>query len=118
MYDLSELHIPMSQSIPKLFQPITVGDVTLAHRVVLAPLTRCRANSQHVHGDLAVEYYSQRASVPGTLLITEATYIAPQSVGHFLGPTIPGVWSDEQVAAWKRVGLMLFISYLNCVRQD
>ncbi|KAI0333589.1 FMN-linked oxidoreductase [Cubamyces sp. BRFM 1775] len=90
-------------SIPKLFQPVTVGDVTLAHRIVLAPLTRCRANSQHVHGDLAVEYYSQRASVPGTLLITEATYVAPQSVGHFLGPNIPGVWSDEQVAAWKKV---------------
>ncbi|KAL7283668.1 hypothetical protein ACG7TL_003104 [Trametes sanguinea] len=89
--------------VPKLFQPVTVGDMQLAHRVVMAPLTRCRANSRHVHGDLAVEYYAQRASVPGTLLITEATYIAPQTVGHPLGPTIPGIWSDEQISAWKKV---------------
>ncbi|KAI9065374.1 NADH:flavin oxidoreductase/NADH oxidase [Trametes sanguinea] len=89
--------------VPKLFQPVTVGDMSLAHRVVMAPLTRCRANNRHVHGDLAVEYYAQRASVPGTLLITEATYIAPQTVGHPLGPTLPGIWSDEQIAAWKKV---------------
>ncbi|CDO73612.1 hypothetical protein BN946_scf185014.g82 [Trametes cinnabarina] len=91
------------EPVPKLFQPITVGDMHLAHRVVLAPLTRCRANTKHIHGDLAVQYYAQRASVPGTLLITEATYIAPQTVGHPLGPTIPGIWSDEQIGAWKKV---------------
>ncbi|OJT02513.1 hypothetical protein TRAPUB_6930 [Trametes pubescens] len=69
-----------SQATAKLFQPIRVGDITLGHRVVLAPLTRCRASSAHVHGDLAVEYYAQRASVPGTLLIAEGTFIAPQAV--------------------------------------
>ncbi|KAI0636632.1 FMN-linked oxidoreductase [Trametes polyzona] len=93
-----------NEPIPKLFQPVTVGDITLAHRVVLAPLTRFRANNKHVHGDLAVQYYSQRASVPGTLLITEGTIIAGQAGGWpFVGPHVPGIWSDEQVDAWKRV---------------
>ncbi|KAI0780587.1 NADH:flavin oxidoreductase/NADH oxidase [Trametes elegans] len=91
-------------SAPKLFQPITVGDLTLAHRVVLAPLTRCRANPGHVPNDLAVEYYAQRASVPGTLLISEGTFIAAQAGGlSFSNTTIPGIWSEEQVAAWKRI---------------
>ncbi|KAH9852692.1 FMN-linked oxidoreductase [Lenzites betulinus] len=92
-----------SQTTTRLFQPVTVGDITLAHRVVLAPLTRCRASATHVHGDLALEYYSQRASVPGTLLIAEGTYIAPQAGGLFLGPNIPGIWSDDQVTAWKKI---------------
>ncbi|KAI0742653.1 NADH:flavin oxidoreductase/NADH oxidase [Daedaleopsis nitida] len=87
-------------STPALFQPIKIGDIELSHRVVLAPLTRLRANQAHVHTDLAVEYYKQRASVPGTLLITEATYISAQSGGM---PHVPGVWSDEQIAAWKKV---------------
>ncbi|CCL99889.1 uncharacterized protein FIBRA_01914 [Fibroporia radiculosa] len=90
----------MSTPIPKLFQPLRVGNFTLSHRVVLAPLTRTRANKDHVHGDLAVEYYSQRASVPGTLLITEATFIAAKAGGF---PHVPGIWNDEQVIAWKKV---------------
>lgn len=50
-------------SAPKLFTPIKIGPYNLGHRIVLAPLTRFRANSKHVHGPLAVEYYSQRARV-------------------------------------------------------
>ncbi|TFK50391.1 NADH:flavin oxidoreductase/NADH oxidase [Heliocybe sulcata] len=88
----------MSQ--PKLFQPKQIGDITLQHRVVLAPLTRYRASKEHVHGDLAVEYYAQRGSMPGSLLITEATFIAHKAGGY---PNVPGIWSEEQVAAWKRV---------------
>ncbi|OJT04885.1 hypothetical protein TRAPUB_4357 [Trametes pubescens] len=88
-------------TLPKLFQPVQVGDLHLAHRIVLAPLTRMRANNKHVHGDIAVQYYSQRASVPGTLLITEATYIAPWAGS--ISVNIPGVWNDDQIAAWKRV---------------
>ncbi|CAG8604738.1 4150_t:CDS:2 [Acaulospora colombiana] len=84
----------------ELFSPIRVGRLDLAHRVVLAPLTRCRADSAHVHGDLAVTYYEQRASVPGTLLITEATFIAPEASGL---NGVPGIWSREQIAAWKKV---------------
>ena len=85
----------------KLFQPIQVGDVTLAHRVVLAPLTRHRANKHGVHGDLAVGYYSQRASVPGSLLISEATYVSRKAEGR--SPNVPGVWNEQQIAGWKRV---------------
>lgn len=89
----------------KLFQPIKVGDVTLAHRIVLAPLTRSRANKHGVHGDLAVEYYSQRASFPGSLLISEATYVSHKAEGR--SPNVPGVWNDQQIAGWKRVSLYL-----------
>lgn len=86
--------------LPKLFQPTKVGTFTLSHRVVLAPLARFRANKAHVHGDLAVEYYAQRGSVPGTLLVTEATVIAAKAGGY---DNVPGIWNDEQVVAWKRV---------------
>lgn len=92
-------------STPALFQPIQVGDIKLGHRVVFAPLTRFRADAAHVHTDLGVEYYKQRASVPGTLLITEATYITAQAGGM---PHVPGIWNDAQVAAWKKVRHMIF----------
>ena len=97
-------NLPVDSSdmtIPKLFTPIQVGKASLRHRVVLAPLTRFRAHENHVHSDIAIEYYSQRASVPGSLLISEAVFIAPQAGGL---PHVPGLWSDEQVAIWKRVG--------------
>ncbi|QRV96275.1 NADH:flavin oxidoreductase/NADH oxidase [Ceratobasidium sp. AG-Ba] len=55
---------------------------------------------QHVHTDLAVQYYAQRAEVPGTLLITEATFIAAEAGGF---RNVPGIWNDAQVAAWKKV---------------
>ncbi|RPD77002.1 NADH:flavin oxidoreductase/NADH oxidase [Lentinus tigrinus ALCF2SS1-7] len=87
-------------SISKLFQPAKVGNLELSNRVVHAPLTRFRANGAHVPTDLMVEYYKQRASYPGTLLISEATYIAPQASGMF---NAPGIWSEEQIAAWKKV---------------
>ncbi|KAL6302062.1 hypothetical protein BKA93DRAFT_737579 [Sparassis latifolia] len=89
-----------SPSNPALFRPTKVGYNTLAHRVVLAPLTRMRADAEHVHGELAVAYYAQRAHVPGTLLITEGTYISPRAGGY---PHVPGIWNDAQIAAWKRV---------------
>ncbi|EIW62644.1 NADH:flavin oxidoreductase/NADH oxidase [Trametes versicolor FP-101664 SS1] len=89
-----------SSNTPALFQPIQVGDIKLGHRVVLSPLTRIRANGEHVHGDLALEYYKQRASVPGTLLITEATYISPQAGGM---ANVPGIYNDAQIAAWKKI---------------
>ncbi|KAM5544293.1 hypothetical protein V8D89_001953 [Ganoderma adspersum] len=91
----------MDTNTSKLFQPIKVGDVTLAHRIVCAPLTRFRANKHGVHGDLAVKYYAQRASFPGSLLISEATYISHKAEGS--GPNVPGVWNEDQIAGWKRV---------------
>ncbi|KAG9127788.1 hypothetical protein FRC07_009175, partial [Ceratobasidium sp. 392] len=87
-------------SSSQLFQPLQVGDITLQHRVVMAPLTRFRADEQHVHGDLAVQYYGQRAEVPGTLLITEATFIAAEAGGY---NNVPGIETDAQIAAWKKV---------------
>ena len=85
-----------------LFQPVLVGEVRLRHRVVLAPCGRLRANKYHVQGDIAVEYYRQRASVPGTLLIAEASIIAPQAGGL---PHVPGIYSEDQIAAWRKVGV-------------
>ena len=86
--------------MPSLSDPLPIGPTTLSHRIVMAPLTRYRANKAHVHGDLAVEYYSQRASVPGTMIITEATYISLRATGE---ANAPGVFSADQIAAWKRV---------------
>ncbi|KAH9942507.1 NADH:flavin oxidoreductase/NADH oxidase [Epithele typhae] len=87
-------------SIPALFQPLKVGTMNLAHRVVMAPMTRYRADDAHVPTDMITEFYKQRASVPGTLLITEGTFISGQASGQ---PNAPGVWTDAQIAAWKKV---------------
>ncbi|KZV62902.1 putative NADPH2 dehydrogenase chain OYE2 [Peniophora sp. CONT] len=87
-------------SSSKLFQPFKLGPLELKQRIALAPLTRFRANDKHEHTDLAVEYYAQRASMPGTLLFTEATFISPRAGGY---PNVPGIWSDGQIAAWKKV---------------
>jgi len=90
----------MSSSSQKLFEPIQVGDLTLDHRVVMAPLTRFRATKTHAPGPYAAEYYSQRADAPGTLIVTEATIIHEKAGGYF---GVPGIWSDEQIVGWKKV---------------
>jgi len=84
----------------KLFEPLKVGSLELAHRVVMAPLTRFRADDRHIPLPFVKRYYEQRASVPGTLLITEATFITPQAGGY---NNVPGIWSTEQIQAWKEV---------------
>ena len=94
----------MSNENAKLFQPIRVGNLELKHRIVMSPLTRYRADEAHVPTDIMVDYYSQRASTPGTLLITEATFIAARAGGS---DHIPGIWSDAQVEGWKRVRMDL-----------
>ena len=87
-------------AIPKLFQPTVVGNYVLSHRIVQSPLARLRADDDHVPNDLMVTYYAQRASVPGTLLISEGTIVSPVSGGL---NNLSGIWSDKQVEAWKRV---------------
>ncbi|KAH8809198.1 NADH:flavin oxidoreductase/NADH oxidase [Xylogone sp. PMI_703] len=82
----------------KLFQPLQVGGVKLEHRIVMAPLTRFRADEGHIQLPIAAEYYSQRASIPGTLIIAEATLISPAHGGF---PNAPGLWTDAQIASWK-----------------
>ncbi|KAF9462814.1 hypothetical protein BDZ94DRAFT_1260391 [Collybia nuda] len=91
-----------SPASPALFQPAKIGDITLNHRVVLAPLTRYKSRKpDHVPvTPLMKEYYSQRSRVPGSFLITEATFIAAKAGGYH---NIPGIWSQEQVSAWKEV---------------
>ncbi|KAF3006828.1 hypothetical protein E8E13_010606 [Curvularia kusanoi] len=84
----------------KLFTPLRVAKVDLKHRIAMAPLTRLRANENHVQQPLAVEYYTQRASTPGTLIIAEATLISPAHAGM---PHGPGIWTQEQIAGWKAV---------------
>lgn len=97
----------MSSSVSSLFQPLRVGAVDVQHRIVMAPLTRFRANKDHIHNELAKTYYEQRASVPGTLIISEATFIAPQAGGY---ANAPGIWSDAQIAGWKPVRKSPFVS--------
>jgi NADPH2 dehydrogenase len=87
-------------STPKLFQPIQVGDIHLNHRVVLAPATRYRSDDDHTPFPHVAEYYEQRASTAGSLLISEATLIALRAGAS---KHSPGIWSDEQIAAWKKV---------------
>ncbi|GAB3377526.1 alkene reductase [Azotobacter armeniacus] len=81
-----------------LFDPIKIGDLDLPNRIVMAPLTRCRAEPGRVPGALMAEYYVQRASAG--LIISEATSVTPMGVGY---PDTPGIWSEEQVAGWKNV---------------
>ncbi|KAH8803341.1 NADPH dehydrogenase [Xylogone sp. PMI_703] len=84
----------------KLFQPLKVGNIELKNRIIMAPLTRYRADDNHIPLPFVAEYYGQRASVPGTLLITEGAFIAPQAGGY---ANIPGIYSPEQIEAWKEV---------------
>ncbi|KAF4457693.1 nadh:flavin oxidoreductase nadh oxidase [Fusarium albosuccineum] len=84
----------------RLFQPINLGRLDLRHRVVMAPLTRFRADENHVPLPNSFEYYTQRASTPGTLMITEATYASPKHCG---GEHAPGIWSKEQIEGWKKI---------------
>lgn len=86
--------------VSNLFKPLQVGPSQLQNRIVLAPLTRYRADSSHVPLPFVAEYYAQRAAVPGTLLVTEATFISPKSSGYAL---LPGIYNAAQIAAWKKV---------------
>jgi len=81
-----------------LFSPVTLGELELANRVVMAPLTRMRSGSAGVPGDIVVDHYAQRAGVG--LIITEGTYPTPEGQA-FVGQ--PGIVTDEQVAGWRRV---------------
>ncbi|KAJ6495496.1 FMN-linked oxidoreductase [Mycena vulgaris] len=86
---------------PRLFEPLEIGTVTLQHRVVLAPLTRFKASAEHVpYLPIVAEYYAQRATRPGTLLITESTLIAARAGGF---ANVPGIWGPSQITAWREV---------------
>lgn len=82
----------------QLFTPLTIGELVLPNRVIMAPLTRCRAGSGRVPTPLMAEYYAQRAGAG--LILTEATSVMPMGCGY---PDTPGLWSQAQVEGWKMV---------------
>jgi NADPH2 dehydrogenase len=83
-----------------IFQPLKLGSIELKHRIAMAPMTRFRVSDDHEILPMATHYYAQRASVPGTLLITEATLISEQSGGY---ANVPGIYTEAQISAWKKV---------------
>ncbi|KAK6995933.1 FMN-linked oxidoreductase [Favolaschia claudopus] len=110
----------MSIAASKLFTPIRIGDVQLQHRIVHAPMTRFRVDGQTgVIFPFVKDYYTQRATTPGTLIITEGLVVAKKAGGYiptevsreendgrFTGiahSPWPGMWSEEQISAWREV---------------
>ncbi len=85
---------------PSLFSPLQVGPYRLNHRVVMAPLTRMRADrASFAPRPLNAEYYGQRAT-SGGLIIAEASPVTPMGRGN---PATPGIYSDDQIEGWRRV---------------
>lgn len=85
-------------STHSLFDPIIIGDIQLRNRIIMSPLTRCRASEGRVPNALMAEYYAQRSTAG--LILSEATSISAQGVGY---PNTPGLWSNDQVEGWKLV---------------
>lgn len=101
----------------KLFSSFALGNLLLPNRVVMAPMTRCRAPG-NIPNDLMAEYYGQRASAG--LIITEGTSPSPNGLGY---ARIPGIFSDAQQSGWKRVadavhaaGGRIFMQLMHCGR--
>lgn len=84
----------------RLYEGIKVGRMNLSHRMAMAPMTRFRADDAHIPLPMVKEYYEQRAAVPGTFIITEATFISPQAGGF---TNVPGIYSQAQIDAWRQV---------------
>lgn len=81
-----------------LFKPLAAGELELPNRVIMAPLTRCRASPGRVPNAMMAEYYAARAGAG--LIISEATSVTPMGVGY---PDTPGIWSRDQVEGWRIV---------------
>jgi 2,4-dienoyl-CoA reductase-like NADH-dependent reductase (Old Yellow Enzyme family) len=81
-----------------LFEPVRLGELSLPNRILMAPLTRCRAVEARTPNVLMRDYYVQRASAG--LIIAEATSVTPMGVGY---PNTPGIWSEDQVAGWRTI---------------
>ena len=82
----------------QLFTPVTLGALALSNRLVMAPLTRMRADANGVPNDLLVEHYRQRATTG--LIVTEGTWTSPVSKAY---PGQPGIFTPDQIAGWHRV---------------
>ena len=101
-----------------LWDPVKLGNITLPHRFAMAPMTRSRAKPDGTPGDLAAEYYAQRASLG--LIITEGTQPSDDGQGY---TTTPGIYTDAHVAGWKKVtsavhkaGGRIFIQFMHAGR--
>ena len=81
-----------------LFESIDLGNLKLANRIIMAPLTRARAGVERIPNDLMAKYYAQRATAG--LIISEATSVTPMGVGY---ADTPGIWSSQQVEGWKKI---------------
>jgi N-ethylmaleimide reductase len=81
-----------------LFDPIEIGNIQLENRIIMAPMTRSRANDAGIQPRFAAEYYGQRASAG--LIITEATNISPMAKGYV---RTPGIYTDEQIESWRPI---------------
>merc|ERR1711939_605230 len=104
----------LAPSSSRLFEPLRIGTMDLHHRLVMAPLTRFRAEDDtHVPLPFVSTYYAQRAAVPGTLLITEATFISHRAAGY---ANVPGIYSRAQIEAWKSITSAVHAkgSYIYC----
>ncbi len=88
----------MSSAKPTLFDPVSLGALTLPNRIIMAPLTRCRAGTERTPNALMRDYYVQRADAG--LIISEATSVSPDGVGY---PDTPGIWTDAHVAGWRSI---------------
>ncbi|CAH6723770.1 probable NADPH dehydrogenase [[Candida] jaroonii] len=97
---MSDLVQITSLADTKVFEPLKVGDIELQHRVAFPPTTRYRANDDHTPSTLNLQYYKDRASTPGTLLVTEGVLVSPRLGLH---RNAPGIWSEEQVKSWKKI---------------
>jgi 2,4-dienoyl-CoA reductase-like NADH-dependent reductase (Old Yellow Enzyme family) len=86
----------MTATLPMLLREFDLGGLPLPNRVVMAPLTRCRAGAQRLPNALMATYYAQRASAG--LIISEATVVAANAVGYM---GTPGIYNDAQVQGWK-----------------
>lgn len=103
----------------KLFSEFKLGPHVLKNRMVMAPLTRCRADmNTRVPTPMMVDYYRQRAGAG--LILTEATVVTAKGVGY---PATPGIYSDEQVSAWKKItqavhaeGGLIYLQLWHCGR--
>jgi 2,4-dienoyl-CoA reductase-like NADH-dependent reductase (Old Yellow Enzyme family) len=84
--------------MPTLFDSIQLGDLHLPNRIFMAPLTRLRGTADHIPTPIMAEYYAQRASAG--LIISEGIPIDPLGVGY---ANVPGLWSREQVDAWRPI---------------
>jgi len=84
--------------MPTLFDPLRVGNMELNNRIIMAPMTRSRANDEGIQPAFAAEYYGQRASAG--LIITEATNISPMAKGYV---RTPGIYTDAQIESWRPI---------------